>query len=459
MDNPTRKLAEFAVSIDFGDVPQSATKATIRHVIDTIGCAIGGLSSKPATVARRIAAMVKADPGSTVIGLGALTSPEYAAFANTAMVRYLDFNDTGIGGHPSDMIPAVLAVAEPQSACGKDVLRAIFLQYEVVAALRRGGLHALRKKHVDQVQSVVGSAIGAGRILGLNAEEMASAIGLALTPNIPLRVVRTGTLSDWKGCATAHSAMMGVFAARLAHEGLSGPLEAFNGLAGLSDLVQVQPFQVENVGAAHNGLSAVEATGFKFYPAEYSSQGPIAMLLDLRAELALERISEINIGLHWGGWHEIGGGQGDGFDKWNPSTRESADHSMPYLAALALIDGAVSPDSFSEQRIFDPATRALMQKIRIFEDPELTRSHAGELPKWPSRIEIVLDDGRRLERRCQCPKGHPLNPLTDQELESKFVGLCEKRMPMAQIRQLLDTLWSLETLGDINTLTHQLRTI
>ncbi|AHE99956.1 MmgE/PrpD family protein [Thioalkalivibrio paradoxus] len=459
MDQPTRNLAEFAVSLDYGALTQSAIDSTVRHVVDTIGCAIGALDAKPAAIARSIAALSGGTPGSTVIGLEQPTTPEYAAFANAVMVRYLDFNDTGIGGHPSDMIPATLAVAEPRLSSGSDVLLATFIQYEVVAALRRGGFHRLRKRHVDQVQSVIGSAIGAGRILGLNTTEMANAISLALTPNIPLRVVRTGVISDWKGCATAHGAMMGVFAARLAREGLTGPPEPFNGIAGLCELVGLPAFEVGGVGRAYNGLSAIEATGFKPYPSEYSSQGPIALLLDLRAQLTVDRVTAITIALHWGGWHEIGGGQGDHVEKWHPTTRESADHSLPYLAAVALIDGAVSLESFSEQRIGDPQIRALMQKIRVVEDPGLTRAHAGELPSWPSRVEIVLDDGRRLERSCARPKGHPLNPLMDQELESKFIELCEPRMAMSRIRQLLDTLWSLAALDDIRSLTHQLRTI
>lgn len=459
MDAPTQNLSEFAVSTDYGALSRAATKATTRHVLDTIGCAIGGLRSKPATIARKLAALGACRAGATVIGLETPTTPEYAAFANTVMARYLDFNDTGIGGHPSDMIPAVLAAAETRPCSGKDLILAIFIQYETVAALRRGGFHALRKKHIDQVQTVIGSAIGAGRLLGLDRAAMANAISLALTPNVPLRTVRAGMLSDWKGCATAHGAMMGVFAARLAGEGLTGPPEPFNGLAGLSALVGEPPFEIDDIGVAHNGMSAIEATCFKPYPSEYSSQGPISLLLDVRADLPLDRIREITIALHWGGWHEIGGGQGDRDDKWNPTTRESADHSMPYLAAVALIDGRISPDSFSASRIGDIATRALMEKIRVIEDPALTTAHAGELPNWPSWIAIRLDDGTRIERGCPHPKGHPLSPITDEALEAKFIALCEPLLPAARIERLLDTLWSLDELRDIGELTHQLRII
>jgi 2-methylcitrate dehydratase len=357
------------------------------------------------------------------------------------------------------MIPAVLAVAEPRRVGGQEVIRAIFAEYEVVAALRRGGFHALRKRHVDQVQSVLGSAVGAGMILGLDVDQMANALSLAITPNIPLRVVRTGVLSDWKGCATAQGAMMGVFAARLAHEGLTGPPEPFAGIAGFYDLLRMDPLNLDSVGLPRNGLSAIEATGFKYYPTEYSSQGPLGMLLDLRQRIDVKQIKQVNIALHWGGWHEIGGGQGDREEKWNPTTRETADHSLPYLAAIALFDGEISLESFTEERFTDPVIRSFMQKIDVVEDPELTQLHAGELPRWPSSVEIILNNGEKIQQVSQCPKGHPLHPMSDDELEAKFLVMSEPVMPGHQARRLLDTLWSLEALDDINRLTEQFRYI
>lgn len=115
-----------------------------------------------------------------------------------------------------------------------------------------------------------------------------------------MRVVRTGVISDWKGCATAHCAMMAVFAARWAKEGLTGPCEPFEGIAGFYEFLNVGPFNLEGVGLPRNGLSAIEATGFKYYPAEYSSQGPLGVVLELRKRINIEEIEEVNIALHWG---------------------------------------------------------------------------------------------------------------------------------------------------------------
>lgn len=458
MDYPTKTMAEYAVNLDKSSLTPSSVKATTRHLLDAVACALGAMGGRPARVARGIAETAASTFGASVLGSERQTTPEYAAFANTVMVRYLDFNDTGIGGHPSDMIPAVLALAEPTRASGLDVIKAIHAEYEIVAGLRRGGM-MLRNRHVDQVQAVLGGVIGAGLMLDLDEIEMSNAIALAITPNIPMRVVRTGELSDWKGCATAHCAMMAVMAARWARAGLTGPSKPFEGVAGFYDFLGIAPFDLSELGMPQDGRSAVESTGLKFYPAEYSAQGPLGNVLALREKFRINDIKRLTISLHWGGWHEIGGGQGDREEKWHPTTRESADHSLPYLVAVALVDGVITPDSFNDSRLCDPGLKLLMQRIDVVECPEMTRRHAGYIPLWPSAVEVELKNGRRIRRDSGPPKGHPFNPLSDAELEAKFQRLSEPVMPEPQARKLLDTLWSLPDLADINELTKQFRSI
>ena len=458
-DAPTRQLADYAVGLKYEGIPRAAIRAIVQRLLDSVGCAFGAMDLNPARIARTISETVGDDSGASVIGSRNKTAPEYAAFSNTVMVRYLDFNDTGIGGHPSDMIPAILALAETQGASGRAVIKAIFAAYEVVAGLRRAGLYGdrLRSRHIDQVQSVLGSAAGAGSILNLTETEMANAISLAITPNVPLRVVRTGELSDWKGCATAHSSMMAVFAARLAGAGLTGPGRPFDGPAGLRDLIGIPPLDLSRLGQPLDGLAAVQATCLKPYPSEYSSQGPIESILALRAQIPLEDLERITIFLHRSGWQEIGGGQGDQAEKWDPKTRETADHSLAYLAAVALVDGAVTPDSFTAGRIADPALRPIMQKVRVLDSPDLTQQHAGELPKWPSRTEVILKRGKRIAHKIDTPKGHPLNPLTDRELEAKYMALCLRSIPEGVAQELMDTIMRLEELDDIAELTRFFR--
>ena len=366
MDTPTRAIAEYSTRLTYESLPARSIEATARHLVDSVACALGALDSRPARVARTIAGAASSTRGASVFGLAHTTTPEYAAFANTVMIRYLDYNDTGNGGHPSDMIAAVLAVAEPLHASGKDVITAIHAAYETYAAVRRGGLfgNVLRNKHVDQVYATIGGVVGAGVILGLDVPRMANAIALAITPNIPLRVTRTGIISDWKGCATAHAVMNAVFAARLAEQGLTGPARPFEGLAGFYQMLDIPPLDLAEIGQASNGLTAIESTGLKYFPVDYNAQGPLASTLALREQVSVDEIEQVIVSLHWGGWHAIGGGAGDHDEKWNPLTREVADHSMAYAIAVALADGELTVDSFADGRIGDPALRPLMQRDR-----------------------------------------------------------------------------------------------
>jgi len=455
MDTTSRAIAEYAVSMQQAPLPTGSAEAVTRHLIDSVACAFGALESRPARVARAIAGTATSTAGASVFGLAQPTTPEYATFANTVMIRYLDYNDTGNGGHPSDMISAVLALAEARGAGGAQVIRAVHAAYETYAAVRRGGLYGnlLRDKHVDQVYAILGAVAGAGVMLELDLEQMGHAVALALTPSIPMRVTRTGLISDWKGCATAQGTMNAVFAARLAGQGLTGPDRPFEGLAGFYEMFKLAPLDLSTLGQPRNGRSALQSTGLKYYPADYNGQGPIALTLALRDQARLDEIDQIIVSVHWGGWHAIGGGAGDHDEKWDPRTREVADHSMAYLVAAALVDGDLNVDSFSDTRLTDPALRPLMQKIVVRDDPDLTREHAGELPRWPSRVEFVLKDGRRLGRRSGPPKGHPLNPMDDEELQAKFWRMSDRVLAREAAQTWLDTLWALPALADIRILT------
>ncbi len=238
--------------------------------------------------------------------------------------------------------------------------------------------------------------------------------------------------------------------------GLAAP---FEGIGGLCELLRIEVPNLDQLGAPIEGLSAVEATGIKVYPAEYSAQGPVSLALQLREHCRCEDIARVDIALHWGGWHEIGGGQGDRQDKWNPTTREAADHSLPYMVAVALADGDVSLRSYDDARLHDRKLRRLMQLITVSEDPELTREHAGELPSWPSTMQIVLNSGETLRAKIRDPKGHPRNPLSDAELAAKFFALSDGVIHRSQAQRLLDLVGSLHTARDVSLLTDQFRTI
>ena len=442
MDRTTGMLASYAASLEYSDLtPEVIHKAKVS-VLDSLGCAMGGYLSEPSKIAHRMAAMYSSTLPARLLGSGQQTSPEMAAFANTVMVRFLDCNDTYSsvgGGHPSDMIPAVLAMAEPLHGTAKDVIVAITAAYDMFGAF--ADLIPMMSKGWDQgTFIVIGSAVGAGKILGLSKEQMGHAISLAITPNVPTRQTRAGELSMWKGCATAAAVRSGIFAALLAREGMTGPNEAFEGRHGVWEQV-TGPYQL-NPLPSDDGHFSLEKVSLKYFPAEYNGQAPLWMAMDIRKKVKLEDIEAIHVQTYWNAWSEIGSEPA----KWDPQTRETADHSLPYLLAVGLVDGNITPASFTLERIRDPKLRPLVNRITVSENPEFTRAHPEALM---SEIEVTTRSGERFVERSTYPRGHCRNPMTDQEVEAKFLGLCQEVLTPKKSKAALETLWRLEEIPDI----------
>ena len=450
MDKITEKLASYATALRYEQLTPDALRATQKLVLDTLGCAIGGFKSEPAQIARRLAARAKSKPPARVLGSGELTSIEAAAFANCVMARYLDFNDTFMSqevAHPSDMIPAILAVADAHHASGKEVLLAIATAYEVFAGF--ADACSLWDKGWDHGLYIgLGVAAGVGQLLRLTREEMGNAIALAATANVPTRQTRSGALTMWKGCAAPAAARSAIYAAELAKEGMHGPSAAFAGRHGVCDQV-TGPIELAAFGG--EGVPfAVERSGIKFFPTEYHSQVPLGLILKLREKVKVEDIDAVHVETYHFTFTEIGSEP----EKWRPTTRETADHSLPYMLAAALMDGAISVATFSEQRIRDPQLPPLMDRIRISENPEFTRKSPASME---CRIEITTKEGGRYVAAGSYPKGHAKNPLTDAEVEQKFRALCRGMLPEDRCESILKAVWALEGTRDIGELIERVR--
>jgi 2-methylcitrate dehydratase len=446
MDHTTEVISSYAMSLDYSHIPPDTVHETKRRIIDALGCAMGGFLSEPAKIARRMASMTSSALPARVLGSGDRTSPDMAAFANTVMVRYLDCNDTFISsggtfgaGHPSDMLPAVLAVADPGHASGEDVINATVLAYQIAGRFTEQ--QSTRGGGWDQgIFVVIASACATGKILGLTEKQMAHAVSLAITPNLPLGQTRVGELPMWKGCATAAATRNGVFAALLAGEGMEGPSEPFEGARGLFEQA-TGPMSLDPIGG--DGLPfKIDATSIKYFPSQIHTQGPISLALGLREKVSPNDIEAINLEIYQVAWRSAGSEP----EKWDPQTRETADHSIPYVVAVAFSDGAVTPSSFIPDRVRDPALRPLMQRVNIKEAQELTQ----QFPEaQASRMEVVTKSGERFVEQVSHPKGHRQNPLTDGELEDKFCSLAGAVLTLDQCRRALDMLWDLERVEDI----------
>lgn len=457
-DSPTTLIAEYAAGLGPDQVPETASLAMRSRLVDALGCALGALDASPCVAARSLAAAATADPGASVIGLPEPSTPELAAFANGCLIRYLDFNDTYHtegGGHPSDMVGAVLAAAEVSGRSGPEVLAGLHVAYEVFAAL--ADAVPMRDRGWDYGAFLaIATAAGAGRMLGLDSERLANAVGMAVTPNMPLFVTRTGELSNWKGCASSYAAMAALFAARLAAAGVTGPPKPFEGKFGLWEQA-TGPFDLGGLGAPVNGLSAVERTSCKLNPSDFETQIPAEVFGGLHAEgVRPDDVEAIDVSTYYVAWDLIGGGQGDHDEKWDPKRRETADHSLPYVIAVALTDGRVNKASFAPDRVSDPALRPLMARVTVAEDPEITRTWTQK-PAY--EFAVSLRDGRTLRIRVDHPRGHFNRPLSAQDFDEKFLANATAALDHDTARELLAILRGIDELEDLSALTEVLRSV
>lgn len=444
IDGTLTQLSDFASGIRHDDLPADVVHQVKRVVADTLACSAGGCHGAPTALARRLAASTSSATPARMLGTRAVTAPDMAAFVNTVAVRYIDCNDTyaGIGGHPSDMIGAVLAAADVAGASGRDVITAIALGYEVYCRL--ADVVRVGQRGFDQgALCVLGSTAAAGRLLGLSPGQLAHALAMVAASYLPLGVIRTGELSMWKGCATAAANRAALFTVQLAALGMTGPPNAFEDPNGWWHHLAGGPVQLRPFGG-YDGPWRVMLTSFKSYPAQIHIQGAIALAAELRSQVRVEEIARIDITSYRSAVHSSADPA-----KWLPRNRETADHSLPYLVAVALLDGTVTPASFTPARMADPAVPPLLAKMTVREDPEFTRRFPEEAR---TRIEVTTAGGRRLLAETAHPRGHYLNPLTDAEIDAKFRALAAGVLPPAQCDAALAAVWGLEAAPNLTGL-------
>ena len=283
---------------------------------------------------------------------GGSSAPDWAAFSNGVHIRYLDCNDTYLSlepAHPSDNWAAVMAAGQLAGADGKAWIAAAAVAYEVQCRLCDAA--SIRARGWDHTTyGSISATLAAAMLLKLTHEQTVHALGIAATTGTALRLTRAGELSMWKGCAFAYAARNGVFAALLAADGMTGPAPLFEGDMGFFQQVS-GPFTLAKLGGPSAADWMLPKTSIKFVPAEYHSQSAIAAAFDLRPQIGdPTRIREIEIATFRTAVEIIGKDP----EKWRPKTRETADHSLPYCTAVALVDGKVTAEQFTAERLRRP---------------------------------------------------------------------------------------------------------
>ena len=456
------RLARYSRLLCYEDLPGEVVHEVKRRIVDSLGCAFGAWNAPPCRIARELARSVADAHGATVWGTKHKAPPDLAAFANGALVRYLDFNDTYLSkepAHPSDNIAAVLAAGETVQASGQRVIQAIALAYEIQCRLCDAA--ALRPRGWDHVTyGPISSALAVAKVLKLTEEQTRQAVNLSGVANIALRQTRVGDLSMWKACAFSNAARNGLFASLLARRGMTGPSPIFEGEKGFMKLVsgqfEVAPLAGEK-GQQHAGSFKILDTYIKHYPVEYHAQTAVEAALVLREKLvksegpeALAKIAAVTIDSYDVAIEIIGRDP----EKWRPQTRETADHSFPYCVAVALRDGTVTLRSFEPRRLKDPDLLDLMQRVRVCPRQEFVGSYPQAMP---TRLTVRTEAGRDYEVQVDHPLGHPKNPMTDQQVEEKFLSLVKGKLDKKQARTLLDLVWNLEQVKDISILSRHMR--
>jgi 2-methylcitrate dehydratase len=437
-DPTTERLVAFAEAAGYDTLPQDVVHECKRRLIDTFGSALGAYDEPLSEMARAVAARTHGEPPASVWGSRKATSPEAAAFANGVMVRVLDVSDTYLGksrGHPSDMVSGLAAVAECVRADGKSLVAAMVMAYDVYCSFCE--FVDINSKGWDQpVYSVLGCVLGCGKLLRLTAEQLGNAVSLALAPNMALAQSRRGALSSWKGCAGANASRNAVFAAMLAKDGFTGPPAVFEGPGGMWEAVGRFEWPLPQ------GTHMIGETHIKNLPVCYHGQSPVEAALELRGAVPVERIEEIQVDAYATAVMMMGADP----SRWAPTTRETADHSLPYCVAVALLDGEVTSASFAESRLHDPQVADLMRKVKVREDSSLD-AHYPE--GAPGRVTIRTRSGEAHTRELRYPTGHAKRPMSDHDVERKFRLMCNSVLTEAQCEATLKALWNIERVRDV----------
>jgi 2-methylcitrate dehydratase len=424
MDDATLRIVDFAQKYNVADMSPTTLKMANRTMVDSIACAFAGFEEHAVRICAKLAKQVQGvDLKATVFGYGISTSPELAAFVNSAMVRLVDFNDTP---HDSNLIPAAVAIGEALHSTGAEVLNAIVIGYEVMRT---------------QSGESVAAAVAAAKLMKLDDDRMANAISLALTPHVALNK-GVGALSMWKGCRSAEAIKCGVWGALMAREGMTGPPQPFEGRGGLWSRNGSGTWTLPPV----RGRMAIDVTWHKRFPSDQQSQGILNIMPEIRSWVGnVEDIESMQYDMTFGDWQEIGSNP-----KWDPRNRDTADHSLPYVLARNLISGESYLDGFSYDKypVSDPKIRALMNKLTLGPVRGWSGNGTARLTIKKKNGDVKYFDTHGGVRRAT-PDNY-LRRMTDDDVTAKFKRAATyRRVSEAQQAEALAQWWDLSRIRDI----------
>jgi 2-methylcitrate dehydratase len=437
----SRQIAEFAVNLKYNDLPENVINEVKRFLYDSIGCAFGGYHTKDVKILRNIYKNIGGKKESTLLGYGDKLPAVNSTLVNSLMIRALDFNDIywkEDPSHPSDLIPASLSVGELTNSSMKEVITAIVLAYEFEQRLCEFALPGVRERkwhHATLTQFV--SPVVAGKLLKLNVDQMVNAIGINGSHNHTIGCPTAGRLTMMKNTVDPMAVQSGVFAALMAKNGYTGTEAVFDGKEGLMDVFG----PAWNTSKLLDGLGKtykILECGMKAFPTEALTHTHITATLKAvnKNNINYDQIDSVTV-------TTIARACDILFDphKYRPESRETADHSLPYCIATALVDKKITTDSFSEKKMKDPRVWEVIDKIKGEASIEFEKMFPA---KQPSKVVIKTNDGNAYSEYLEYPKGDPREPMTIEDLENKFNSLSGKLLTKKKQKMIKETIFSCE---------------
>src|SRR5467141_3775981 len=445
----TATMSRWAAGLEYNQLSQDAVYQAKRFLLDSVGCALGGYQQHDVVIALEVLKEIAGRGPATVIGTGQKMDAVSASLANALMIRCMDYNDIywkQDPSHPSDIFPAAMACCERAKSDGKELIVGFVLGHEFEMRLCEAAFPGIRERgwHHATLTAFV-SPIVAGRALHLTWEQIQHAIGISASRHCTMGAVTAGKLTMMKNTVDPMATQSGVLAALLAEKGYSGPEHVIDGKEGLAHCYGPE----WKLNLLTDGLGdswRITQCGMKFFPTEALTHTPISATLDLvkQNDLESDQVQKIQV-------RSLARAADILSDpsKYDPRSKETADHSLPYVIAAALVDRQVTPAQFEMNKIVDPEIRAQLRKVEVLADPEIEKV-------FPALQRVIVNittkDGRTFTRQLDYPKGDPRNPLTDTEIEEKFAALAEGVLSKRAQEKLTDAIWNLEKIGSVNKL-------
>jgi 2-methylcitrate dehydratase len=447
MSSITRRMADFAIGLRYQDIPAAAVKEAKRFLLDSVGCALAAVPNDDMAAMYRFIGKLGGTPEATLIGSGARTNAANAALMNSLLVRALDYNDIfweQDPSHPSDIIFGAVSPAEALHKDGREALAAIMIAYELemrwclacFPGVREVGWH-----HATLTQFV--SPFVAGRIYGLDHDRMVAAAGISGSSHFTLGGVVAGHLTNMKNTADPLATQAGVLAAQMAAEGYGGPVEVIEGKEGFQQVIHNVELKPEILLDGLGEKFMITRCGYKAFPTEALTHQPMSAVLNIMQKngLTAEDLAEIHIQTTARGADILSDAS-----KYDPQTKETADHSLPYCLAAVAADGGVYPNSFEQEKLFDPRIRMLLGKIKVVANAGID----GMFPVVKRAIAtITTNDGRRFVETVDHAKGSPQNPLSDDELIAKFRANSGAVIDTAGQDAIIEATWDFDRIADV----------